>query len=145
MALLTTLKLVAAKRSNNASPVVQRRNKLGKKLYEQIQLATAQAEGRVYAPTKLKTLINNETGERTSVEAAKRIKAWWWVAESGKLNLSVRYGAKVIELAKGKNAIELADNAQLLPTLELLKQAVEAGEMDAAIEAASTAVRANFK
>lgn len=80
MSMLTSLKLVSVIRSKGITPVQQRRNKLSTKLYEQIQLASAQAEGRTYAPAKLKTIVNKETGERTTVETNKRVKQWWWVA-----------------------------------------------------------------
>jgi hypothetical protein len=40
----------------------------------------------------------------------------------------------LIELAKGKTALEVASTADLVPTLELIKQAVEAGELNAQIE-----------
>jgi hypothetical protein len=52
----------------------------------------------------------------------------------------VRYGARVIELAKGKNSIELENEAAILPTLDLIKKAVEAGELDASIKAVSKVV-----
>ena len=145
MSMLSSLKLVSAIRSVGMTPVQQRRNKLNDKLYEQIQLAAAQADGRTYAPTKLKTLVNAETGERKTVEATKRIKQWWWVSANGKIALSVRYGAKTIELAKGKNAIEVDSIDAVLSTLQVIKQAVEAGELDNAIEAVSGAVKSNFK
>ena len=58
----------------------------------------------------------------------------------GKLNLSIRYGARVIELAKGKNSIELDNLAAVLPTLDLIKKAIEAGELDEAITKVSSAV-----
>lgn len=146
MAILSTLKLVSAKRLANVPPVVQRRNKLLKALFEQVQLATAQVEGRVYAPTKRKTVKNAETGEAVSVTAPKRVKQWWFIGDNGKVNLSLRYGAKALALnSKGANAIELNDTAQVLQTLELLVKAVEAGEMDAAIEAVSVATRKQFK
>lgn len=144
MAILTSLKLINAKRNHNASPAMQRRNKLSKAIFEQMQLATAQAESRSYAPVKTKTIVNPQTGERASVEVAKKVKPWWWM-ENGKLNLAVRYGAKVLALGKGVNAVEVADTDQLVRTLEILLQAVEAGEMDAAIEAASAATRKQFK
>jgi hypothetical protein len=143
MALLNGLKLVAAKRSTNASPVVQRRQKMLKQLDEQLCLAKAIAAGTTYAPEKQKKVLNAETGERVSVTVAKRVKQWWW-CDGGKCNISVRYGARVIELAKGKNAVEVAE-ADVLATLELIKQAVEAGELDSAIQAASQTVRANAK
>jgi hypothetical protein len=71
---------------------------------------------------------------------AKKVRTWWWKNEAGKVNLVVRYGARVIELAKDKNSIELENEAAILPTLELIKQAVEAGELDSAITAVSKAV-----
>ena len=108
-----------------------------------MELAKAQAEGRLFAPKKFKTVTDTASGERRSIETSKRIKQWWWDA-NGKINLSVRYGAKVIELAKGKNAIELASAADLLPTLQLIKQAVDAGELDTQIEAVSNKLRSGF-
>lgn len=142
---LANLKLVAAKRSTTQSPAQQRRTKLCKKLHEQMQLASAQAEGRVYAPAKFKTVTDAETGAKRSIETVKKIKQWWWTDGDGKLNLSVRYGAKVLELAKGKNAIEIASAAELVPTLTVIKQAVEEGSLDAQIEAASNKLRSGFK
>ena len=61
------------------------------------------------------------------------------------MNLSVRYGSKPLELAKGKNAIELSQSSELLPTLQLIKDAVVAGELDEAIAAASHKLREGFK
>lgn len=144
MSTLTALKLTKAKKAQQQSPLVQRRNKLGLKLWEQMELCKALTEGRKYAPTKFKTVTDTASGEKRSIETLKRVKQWWWTADNGKVNLSVRYGAKVIELAKGKNAVELPTAADLLPTLEMIKQAVEAGELDAQIEAASIKLRAGF-
>lgn len=144
MSTLTALKLTTAKKAQQQSPLVQRRNKLGLKLWEQMELCKALTEGRKYAPTKFKTVTDTASGEKRSIETLKRVKQWWWTADNGKVNLSVRYGAKVIELAKGKNAVELPTAADLLPTLEMIKQAVEAGELDAQIEAASIKLRAGF-
>lgn len=145
MTALANLKFVIAKRAATQSPIQQRRNKLCAKLFEQMQLAKAQSEGRVFAPTKFKSVVNAETGERRSIEAVKRVKQWWWATADGKLNLSIRYGAKVIEISKGKNAIELGNVGELLPTLEVIKQAVEEGSLDAQIEAVSNKLRSGFK
>ena len=72
------------------------------------------------------------------------MKAWWFVAENGKLVLSVRYGTKVLELAKGKWAVEVGSEKDLLPVLETLKGAVLAGELDTQIDAASDKLREGF-
>ena len=51
---------------------------------------------------------------------------------------------RVIDLAKGKSSIEMATMDDLVPTLELVKKAVEAGELDAQVEAASIKLREGF-
>jgi hypothetical protein len=57
----------------------------------------------------------------------------------------VRYGARVLELAKGKWAVEISSAADLVPTLQAIKVAVDAGELDAQIEAAAGSLRAGFE
>jgi len=143
MATLASLKLVAAKKPTQQNPVVHRRNKLGSKIQEQILLATAHSEGSTYAPTRIKT-VTNADGDRVQVTHAKRVKPWWFVGESGKVCIEIRYGSKVIELSKGKTAIEIASPAALIEALETVKTAVLAGELDAQIEAASVKLREGF-
>ena len=144
MSAFNGLKLVAAKRPQAASPIVLRRNKLSNQLWEQIELARASAEGKTFAPIRLRNVKDKLTGERKTIEAAKRIKQWWFVAENGRVCLQVRYGTRVLELAKGKNSIEIANGEELLSVLEVVKKSVESGELDAQIESASSAVRARF-
>ena len=145
MSALANLKLVSAKRPVQLSPVVQRRNKVAKRICEQIELAKAKQDGKVYSPTRLRTIKDVETGLNKTVQMPKRLKEWWFTTDSGKLCVSLRYGAKVIEIAKGKTAVELASETELVATLEVLKQAVESGELDAQLEAASGALKAGFK
>jgi hypothetical protein len=47
-------------------------------------------------------------------------------------------------LSKGKSAVEVAGPQELIKTLEALKAAVEAGELDAVIDAASQSLREGF-
>jgi len=143
MSTLNALKLSTAKKSLNTTPVIHRRNKLGKKLWEQIQLAQAHLAGKQFTTTRYQT-VRDEDGVRRSVEVPKRVRAWWWNSDNGKIALNVRYGARVVELAKGKSTIEVAAPTDLIPTLELIKKAVEAGELDAQIESASIKLRDGF-
>ena len=145
MSALNSLKLVAAKRPQSASPIVQRRNKLCNQLHEQIELARCQAAGTTYAPSRLRSIKDKHTGERKLIDSVKRVKQWWFVAENGRVCLQVRYGTRVLELAKGKNSIDVGTVAELLPVLDTVKKCVDAGELDAQIEAASAAVRERFK
>jgi hypothetical protein len=146
MSTLNNLKLVVSKRHQTVSPIVHRRNKLVAKLHEQIELCEAKQAGKTFAPTRLKTYTNKQTGERMTVEAVKRVKEWFWVSDSGKINLAVKYGAKTLMLNKKTkaNCIELSTGDELISTLKALKTEVLNGELDEAITAVSTATRQAF-
>ena len=143
MSTLDGLKLSTAKKPAHIPAVVFRRNKLSNKLWEQIQLANAQKAGDTFTVKKFKT-VKDIDGSSKNIEMQKRVRPWWFVSAEGKVCLNVRYGAKLIELAKGKTAVEVATAEDLIKTLEVIKAAVEAGELDTQIEAASGAVRAGF-
>ena len=68
------------------------------------------------------------------MEVAKRVKRWWTASVDGKINIVVRYGNKPLEFAKGKNAIELATEAEVADVLAKVREATELGELDALIE-----------
>ena len=145
MSTLSTLKLVASKKHSTVSPVVHRRNKLASKLHEQIELCEAKKEGQNYAPKKLKTYTNKQTGERMTVEVNKKVREWFWISDNGKINLAIKYGAKTLSLnKKGANAIELSTGEELINTLKSIKVAVLNGELDEAITEVSEATRTAF-
>ena len=144
MATLASLKLTSAVKPTNVPAIQVRRNKLARRLWEQMELAKAQLAGEQFTVIKFRSVVERDTGVRTQVEVQKRIKQWWFTAENGKLALSVRYGARLLELAKGKFAVEIASDKELVPTLELIKAAVLNGELDAAIDTASIKLRAGF-
>lgn len=144
-ATLASLKLSAAKSGSQINPIQQRRNKMSKRLWEQIQLAKCQQAGTHFTPTKFRTVTDKETGLRRQVEIPKKVKAWWFTADNGKLAISVRYGARQLELGKGKFSVEVPAPAELVSTLELIKSAIEAGELDAQLEATAGSVRSGFQ
>jgi len=143
---LSNLKLVVSKRHQTVSPVVHRRNKLINKLHEQIELCEAKQAGNTYAPKRLKTITNKQTGERIAVETVKRVKEWFWISDSGKINLAIKYGAKTLTLNKKTkaNCIELNNGDELITTLKALKTDVLNGALDEAIAEVSTATRLGF-
>jgi hypothetical protein len=97
-------------------------------------------DGTEFKPTKFKNIVNAETGETEYKQVAKKVRAWYWKNDAGKWNLVVRYGARIVELSKGKNSIELLSEAEVIPTLELLKTIISNGELDDAITAVSKVV-----
>ena len=143
MSTLNALKLTATTKPTQVSAVQQRRNKLAKRVWEQIELAKAQQAGTQFVATKFRT-VKDADGMRKTVETSKRVKAWWFTGDNGKLAISVRYGSKVLELAKGKYAIEVGGEKDLVNVLEVVKTAVLGGELDAAIENAANKLRDGF-
>ena len=144
MATLSSLKLSAAVKPSSIPTVQMRREKLIKRIWEQCELAKAQQSGTSFTPIKFRTIKDTDTGHRKQVETPKRVKPWWFTTESGKLALSVRYGTKVLELAKGKVAVEVGGEKDLVPTLELITTAVLNGELDTQIDAAANKLRDGF-
>ncbi|MDH6301089.1 DUF6641 family protein [Polynucleobacter sphagniphilus] len=147
MSIVTNLKLITTVKSSAVSPILLRRNKLLAKVQEQLDMCEAKRNQQPYAPKRLKTVVNKETGERTTVETIKRVKEWFWLStETGKINLAIKYGSKTLSLnKKGANAIELTNGTELIGTLHKLKEAVIAGEFDDAISEVSDATRKAFK
>ena len=129
MTVLDTLNLVAFNPLQNNNHIAVRRRKLTAKIDEKIQLAA----NKDYTPTQHKWITDDE-GTHTKVEVAKRVKRWWTASVDGKINLVVRYGSKPLEFSKGKNAIELASEAEVADTLRNLREAAVLGELDVLIE-----------
>ena len=121
MPILEALKLTTAKKARHVPPILVRRRKIANKPWEQIQLARSHAQSAPFTVTKCKSMVDKTTGFCKQVELPKRLRAWWFTNEGGKLCVNVRYGTQVIELAKGKYSIEVADEQALITALEKVK------------------------
>ena len=143
--LLSSLTIVQAKRQSLADPIVFRRMKLIRKLDEQINLANAVLNGATYVVKRLKNIKNEQSGEIRSFEVVRNVRPMFFKATNNKLCVQVRYGSKVVELAKGKNAIQVDDEKTLVKVLETVRSAVFDGELDEQIAIASDAVKTRFK
>jgi hypothetical protein len=145
MSALNTLKFVSAKKPTQLAPIEIRRRKLSSKLWSQIQLANALNNGDSYTEKKFRTLKDRHTGETRSVEVLKRIRQMWFVSENGKVCVQIKYGSKILEFSKGKNAIEVSSGEELIAALNTLKTAVESGELDSQLNLAADSVKEKFK
>jgi hypothetical protein len=145
MATLSALKLVTSKKQSTANPIINRRLKLLSKIQEQIELCIAKKEGNTYAPKRLKSVTDKETGERKTIESLKRVKEWFWINETGKIHLAIKYGSKTLMLnKKGANAIEVNNGDELISTLKHIAGSIENGELDEFINDVSKATRDSF-
>ena len=141
---LTALKLVQAKREKGMSPQHARRQKLSTKLAEQIELAKAHQSGTEFSPVRVRTVRDEATGQTRRVEVPKRLKPWWWTDDKGKLCITVRYGARTLEIVEGKNAIETDNIADVIASLQVIRSAVDAGELYKRIDAVMGEVKAGL-
>jgi hypothetical protein len=146
MSSISSLKLVTSSKNNSVDFVSVRRSKLITKINEQISICLAKKEGNLYTPKRLKVVTDETTGEKKTIEQAKRVKEWFWIGANGKINLAIKYGSKTLILnKKGANAIEVSNIDELVTTLKTMTEAVSAGELDDSINDASSATREAFK
>ena len=129
MTLLNSFKLALYEPTNRNNSFLKRRRKLIAKIDGQILLAT----DFNYKPRKIKW-VRNEDGTDRKLKIPKRVRRWWTEIVGGTVLLTVRYGNKLIEFEKGKIAIELSSKAELEPTLQSIKKAVDNGEFDRLLE-----------
>ncbi|WP_293661986.1 DUF6641 family protein [Rhodoferax sp. OV413] len=139
---LSSLKITNVVRQMTTNTNEFRKNKLLKKLDEQISLATAQKNGELFTVKRLKN-VKDGNGNSTQIEVQKRVSPWFW-SDNNKTYVQIRYGTRVLELQKGKSTIECAGPDDLLKTLGIVKTAVASGELDSMIDAASVKVRERF-
>ena len=73
-------------------------------------------------------------GKKQRVASERVVRPWYW-RDGDALQMVVRYGAKVLELSKGKKAISVTTLKDVPTVIGTVLAAVKAGELDAAIEA----------
>ncbi|MEI6801393.1 MAG: DUF6641 family protein [Pseudomonadota bacterium] len=132
MGVLDKLKIVALAKQVKGTVEQERRKKLAGQLTEQLKLAEAALGGVAYQRTKA-AWETDADGNRYRVQRPVKLRQWWTVGESGTVQFGVRYGAVPLQLQPGKAAVEVAKLADLPVVIKTLMQAVEAGELDAAM------------
>jgi hypothetical protein len=143
---LANLKLVNAKRHNATDPIQFRRNKLNEKLKVQIAMAQAMIRGESFTQKRMKKITDKVSGHSSLIEVNKRVKTWWFTnSDTKKVAVQLFYGNRVIDLAKGKNAVELSNGDELIAVLQKLNEAVLDGTLDSQIAVAADTVKARFK
>ncbi|HEY5306398.1 MAG TPA: DUF6641 family protein [Pseudolabrys sp.] len=139
--LFKTLTFTQLPRLTAADPVIQRRSKLVLRLQQQIALANDPN----FTLTRQKWVADEQNVKQLR-ELRKRVRAWWRTDATGAIVLTVRYGARPIEFEKGKAAIAIGKKDKLIPTIETVIAAVEAGELDTVLATMSkTAVMTKAK
>ncbi|WP_313737302.1 DUF6641 family protein [Sphingobium yanoikuyae] len=135
MSILKTLKLTAATRNAPLTPEQMLRGKLVAYLNEQKALAESEISGTHFVATK-KVTRQNADGENIRVDAPRHVRKGWFTDAVGKMFFQIRYGSKPLELAKGMNAVEVDNLAELPSLIASIIEAINAGELDVQAKAA---------
>ena len=133
--ILSKLNLTQLKRPASKSPQDKRRDNLIQKLEEQAKLAEHEAKGTKYVVAK-QAWTRDEAGNKSRITRDKLIRPWYFADGTG-MSLTIRYGARLLSLdAKGKKAIAVASVKDIPEIVATVINAVKAGELDQAIDAA---------
>lgn len=114
------LKFAATARPDKTSADVQRRQKLVRRIDQQI--------GYV----------------RQMIEGKQPRAAWVWMDEAGTYFLPIKYGRQPIELKKGMFSVQCADLDQVEAALCTVRAMVLQGDFDAQLQKASSEIRIRF-
>ncbi len=130
MSHLSELKLSANSPRERLSPVARKRLKLLEQLDLQIQAAEHALRGEVFTPEVRRWVKIEGSADKQLVTKNKPVRQWWWKGETGQIMLSLRQGSRIMDLAEGKQSVEIGALDDLPKALETIRAAVAAGELD---------------
>ena len=138
MGVLDKLKIVALAPKVKRSVEQDRRVKLVEQLAEQLKLVEAALGGTAYQRSKA-VWVTDEAGNRSKVQRPVKLRQWWTVGTNGAVQFGLRYGAVPLEVKAGMSAVEVTKLADIPLLIKALVQAVDQGELDAAIDTVTAA------
>ena len=121
----TKLNFVSLPKNFRNDPVLKRRVKMLSQLEQQRNLAQDPSYTIVQ-----QRWVKDENGVKQPVERHKQIKRWWLRNGMGDCLLIIRYGSRVLELQKGKAAIDTGGEANLVAVIEEIMRMTKEGELD---------------
>ena len=105
--------------------IMSRREKLKTAISEQILMAS----DRSYMPMKFKW-VSQPDGDVKRVTVPTKTRRWWQQLPNGKYHILIKYRGKMLELEVGKEAIEVADWNELVPTFQRIITSIDQGDFD---------------
>lgn len=135
MSNLAKLTLSATSPREPMTPLARKRIKLLRKLEQQIEAAEAEARDEEFLEEIKRWVRNEETGEKSLVTQNRSVRKWWWQNQHGAWMISLRDGNRLIQLAEDKTSVEVGGVEQMVSSLQTLRDAVIAGELDQQLEA----------
>lgn len=134
MSILSKLTLTATSPREPITPLARKRIKLLHKLEQQIETAEAEARDEVFMEEIKRWVRNEETGAKNLITQTKPVRKWWWQNQHGAWMISLRDGNRLIPLTEDKTSVEVGSLEQMVTSLQTLRDAVIAGELDQQLE-----------
>ena len=134
MSVLNKLNITADIDNSNVDPVMTARARLLGHLGEQLKAANAMVEGTEYRVKRQRWETNEETGEKFRKEIEVPLRKWYWRDALGQVRLCLKVGNKRLPLKGNDTNIVVGDDTALPETIQVCMKAVEAGELDKAID-----------
>lgn len=103
-----------------------------KKLDEQIFAVQGYIKGEEYFGKKARS-ETDEDGNKTFFTEPKRVNKWVYTNNDKDWFLEIKYGNRVLQLAKGKTAIVVGALKNMVAVIEQVKAAVEANVIEEVI------------
>lgn len=144
MGVLDKLKIVALAPKVKHSVEQDRRVKLVEQLTEQLKIVEAALGGATYQRSK-SVWITDDAGNRSKAQRPVKLRQWWTVGANGAVQFGLRYGAVPLEVKAGMSAVEVSKLTDIPLLIKALVQAVDQGELDAAIDAVTAARKGKSK
>ncbi len=146
MSILSSLTLSdTSKRTDNVDPTVHLRRKMAAALDHQIAGAISETKGEAYVVEVEKWIVTDAvTGSKERRKVQKPLRRMWYRNASDSILVELRFANKPIQIG-GKPSIVVGTLDKLVPTLQTVRKAVMAGELDAALKAAADSRKRSLK
>ena len=138
MSILESLTLSdSSKRTENGDPKVALRRRMAASLDIQIAGATAETKGEHYViETERWVFTDKAAGIKERRKVQKPFRRMWYRDAADNILVELKFANKPL-LVNGKPSIMVGPLGKLVATLQTVKKAVSAGELDAALHAVS--------
>ncbi len=146
MSILASLTLSdTAKRVVSADPTTNLRNKMLAALDQQIAAFNADQQNQPYFTyTEKWQVVDEATGRKERVKVQHPIRKMWFSDAGGRILLELRFANKAVQIG-GKSSIVVGTLDRLVETIETVRKAVVAGELDSVLKGVVESRKKAFK
>lgn len=130
MAHLSKLTLSATSPREPQTPLARKRIKLLRRMDQQIEAAEAELRDEQFMEEIKRWVRDEETGDEQLIAKERPVRKWWWQNQHGSWMISLRDGNRLIPLGDKNTSVEVGAMEQMVMTLETLRDAIIAGELD---------------